>query len=142
MTVSAMPRPTGHPGYSETLPCLEESAEVARRLIRTALAAWHLEELTDTGILLVSELVGNAVKHTNSHLIRVIISRPSEQWVRIGVTDKSTVIPEMQKSNGDSLPTSGRGLLLIDAMTDRWGTDLYRWGKHVWAELKVEDADA
>jgi serine/threonine-protein kinase RsbW len=139
MTVSAMPRPTGHPGYSETLAGLEESAEAARKLVRTALAAWHLEQLTDTGVLLVTELVANAVKHTNSRLIRVVVSRPGDVWVRIGVTDKSRQMPEIREENGDNLPVGGRGLVLIDALTDRWGTDLHQWGKHVWGELKVED---
>jgi serine/threonine-protein kinase RsbW len=83
MIVSAKPHHNGHPGYSETLPGLEESAEAARKLVRTAMAAWNLEELTDSAILLVSELVANAVKHTNSRVIRVVISRPSERFVRI-----------------------------------------------------------
>lgn len=138
MKVSAQPRPTGHPGYSETLPCREESAEVARRLVRTALAAWHLEALTETGTLLVSELVANSVKHTNSRLIRVVIARPSDRFVRIGVVDKSRTMPEIRKSNGDDLSLGGRGLVLMDAMTERWGTDLYRWGKQVWGELHCE----
>ncbi|MDH6626606.1 serine/threonine-protein kinase RsbW [Streptomyces sp. LBL] len=118
---------------------MEESAESARKLVRTALAAWHLEELTDTGTLLVSELVANAVKHTNSRVIRVVISRPSERFVRIGVVDKARVLPEMTKP-GDDLLTSGRGLLLVDALAERWGTDLFRWGKQVWVELMCEPA--
>lgn len=139
MIVSAKPHPTGHPGYSETLPGLEESAEVARRLVRTALAVWHLDELTDPGTLLVTELVANAVKHTNTRYIRIIVSRPSQRFVRIGVVDKARVMPEMVKP-GDDLLTSGRGLLLVDALAERWGTDLYRWGKQVWAELRCEPA--
>ncbi|MFJ6703482.1 MULTISPECIES: ATP-binding protein [unclassified Streptomyces] len=139
MIVSAKPHPTGHPGYSETLPGLEESAEVARRLVRTALAVWHLEELSDPGILLVTELVANAVKHTNTRYVRVIVSRPSPRFVRIGVVDKARLMPEMAKP-GDDLLTSGRGLLLVDALAERWGTDLYRWGKQVWAELICEPA--
>uniref|UniRef100_A0AAU1IB35 ATP-binding protein n=1 Tax=Streptomyces sp. NBC_00180 TaxID=2903632 RepID=A0AAU1IB35_9ACTN len=134
MIVSTKPRPTGHPGYSETLPGLEESAEVARKLVRMALATWHLDELTDSGMLLVTELVANAVRHTNSRNIRVVISRPSERFVRIGVVDKALLMPEMTKPGDDPL-THGRGLLLIDALAERWGTDLYRWGKQVWAEL-------
>ncbi|MEU6179644.1 ATP-binding protein [Streptomyces coeruleorubidus] len=140
MIVSAKPHHTGHPGYSETLPGLEESAETARRLVRTALAAWGLDELTDTAILLVSELVANAVKHTNSRVIRVIVTRPSERFVRIGVVDKARVMPEFVKP-GDDLLTSGRGLLLVDALAERWGTDLYRWGKQVWAEVMSEPAE-
>jgi anti-sigma regulatory factor (Ser/Thr protein kinase) len=138
MIVSTQPCPTGHPGYSETVPGREESAEVARKLVKTALAAWHLEELTDAGTLLVTELVANAVKHTNSRLIRVVITRPSERFVRIAVADKSRTMPEMKTSNGDDLSTDGRGLVLIDALSDRWGTDLYRWGKRVWGELHCE----
>ncbi|GGV85685.1 hypothetical protein GCM10010294_65330 [Streptomyces griseoloalbus] len=137
--IVAKPHHTGRPGYSETLPGLEESAEAARKLVRTALAAWHLEELTDTAILLVSELVANAVKHTNSRVIRVVITRPSERFVRIGVVDRARVLPELAKPSDDLL-TSGRGLLLVDALAERWGTDLYRWGKQVWAELMNEPA--
>ncbi|MEU0411739.1 ATP-binding protein [Streptomyces griseorubiginosus] len=136
-----MSRPTGHPGYSETLPGLEESADVARQLVRVALAAWQLEDLTDTGVLLVTELVANAVKHTNSRHIRVVVSRPSEAWVRIGVSDRSRTMPEIRKSNGDSLPTGGRGLVLVDALADRWGTDLRWWGKHVWGELEIKELE-
>jgi anti-sigma regulatory factor (Ser/Thr protein kinase) len=139
MILPAKPQHTGHPGYSETLPGLEESAEVARKLVRTALAAWYLDDLTDTAILLVSELVANAVKHTNSRVIRVVITRPSERFVRIGVVDRARVLPELAKP-GDDLLTSGRGLLLVDALAERWGTDLYRWGKQVWVELMSEPA--
>jgi anti-sigma regulatory factor (Ser/Thr protein kinase) len=139
MIVSAKPHHTGHPGYSETLPGLEESAETARKLVRTALAVWHLEELTDTALLLVSELVANAVKHTNSRVIRVVITRPSERFVRIGVVDRARVLPKLAKPDDDLL-TSGRGLLLVDALAERWGTDLYRWGKQVWAEVFCESA--
>ncbi len=139
MIVSAKPHTTGCPGYSETLPGREESAEAARNLVRTALSAWHLEDLTDTALLLTSELVANAVKHTNSRVIRVVICQPSERCVRIGVVDKTRVLPDFTKP-GDDLTTSGRGLLLVDALAERWGTDLYRWGKQVWAELFCEPA--
>jgi serine/threonine-protein kinase RsbW len=118
---------------------MEESAEAARKLVKTALAAWHLDELTDSGALLVTELVANAVKHTNTRNIRVVVSRPSERFVRIGVVDKARAMPQMVKPSDDLL-TSGRGLLLIDALAERWGTDVYRWGKQVWAELHCESA--
>ncbi|EPJ34521.1 hypothetical protein STAFG_8424 [Streptomyces afghaniensis 772] len=93
-----------------------------------------MEELTDTAILLVSELVANAVKHTNSRVIRVVVTRPDERFVRIGVVDKARILPELAKPSDDLL-TNGRGLLLVDALAERWGTDLYRWGKQVWAEV-------
>ncbi len=134
MTVMARPHPTGRPGYSETLPALEESAGIARKLVRTALAAWHLEELADTSILVVSELVANAVKHTDSRVIRIVVSRPGERFVRIGVVDTARGLPEPAEP-GDGLLTNGRGLLLVDALAERWGADPHPWGKQVWAEL-------
>ncbi|MFD8965050.1 ATP-binding protein [Streptomyces sp. NPDC059568] len=137
MTVTAIPHPAGRPGYSETLPCEPRSAAVARRLVRTALGAWGHEGLADDGALIVTELVANATEHSGSRLIRVVISRSPEGFVRLGVVDRSRIIPVIRTdSNGDQ--TRGRGLLMVDALTDRWGTDLYRWGKQVWGELKCE----
>jgi len=133
MIVSAQSRPKGHPGYAETLPGLEESAGAARSLVRTVLVAWGMERLTDAGTLLVSELVANAVKHTDSHHIRVVVSRPGAAYVRIGVVDRSRSLPEVKRPNGDDLSAGGRGLVLIDGLADRWGTDLYRRGKRVWS---------
>ncbi|GAA2915086.1 ATP-binding protein [Streptomyces erythrogriseus] len=139
MTVMATPRPTGHPGYSETLPRVAESATVARRLVRTALAAWGLEDQMDDASLVITELVSNAVDHGRLPSIRVIVSRPTANRVRLGVVDRSKAVPMMRTdSNGDQL--RGRGLVLVDALTERWGTDLYGWGKQVWGELKCEPA--
>ncbi|MFC5958938.1 ATP-binding protein [Streptomyces pratens] len=137
MTVTATPRPTGHPGYSETLPRDPESAAVARRLVRTALATWGLEDRIDDAMVVITELVSNAVDHGRLASIRVIVSRPSEHRVRLGVVDRSKVVPAMRTdSNGDQV--RGRGLVLVDSLTGRWGTDPYRWGKQVWGELKCE----
>ncbi|MET9778492.1 ATP-binding protein [Streptomyces sp. NPDC006367] len=139
MTVMATPRPTGHPGYSETLPREPESAAAARRLVRTALAAWGLEEQTDDAMVVVTELVSNAVEHGRLSSIRVVVSRLTDNHVRIGVVDRSKSIPVLRTdSDGDQV--RGRGLLLVDALAERWGTDLHRWGKQVWAELKSEPA--
>ncbi|MFJ2174307.1 ATP-binding protein [Streptomyces sp. NPDC087851] len=135
MTVTATPRPTGHPGYSETLPREPESAAVARKLVSTALAAWGLEDLIDDATLVITELVSNAADHSRLDSIRVIISRPTENRIRLGVVDRSRVIPLMRTdSNGDQI--RGRGLVIVNSVTDRWGTDLYRWGKQVWGELR------
>ena len=134
MIVTVQSCPTESPGYSQALPGLEESAEVARQLVHKALEAWSLGHLSDSGVLLVTELVANAVKHTNTRSITVLVCRPSARFVRIGVIDQARVIPEMVKPGADLL-TSGRGLLLIDGLADRWGTDMYSWGKQVWAEL-------
>lgn len=141
MTVTAFARPTGHPGYSETLPCEPESAAVARRLVRTALASWNQEKLMEDGALIVTELVANAVRHSGNRLIRVVISLPTERRVRIAVVDRSRALPFLCHSDRDGLSTCGRGLELVDALADQWGTDLLQWGKRVWGELRCSNGD-
>ncbi|MYS33864.1 anti-sigma regulatory factor (Ser/Thr protein kinase) [Streptomyces sp. KhCrAH-43] len=127
-------RPTGPPGYSQTLPRRPESAAVARRLTEAALCCWGLGELADDGALIVSELVANAVRHARRESVRVLVERISQRKVRVAVTDFSRGLPvECQAGDGDE---SGRGLLLVAALASDWGTDTRRWGKVVWADLE------
>ncbi|MFC8789870.1 ATP-binding protein [Streptomyces cinereoruber] len=135
----AASHPTGHPAYSQTLPREPRSAAVARRLVRTALTVWGLEPLIEDATLVITELVSNAVDHGRLPSIRVIVSRPSANAIRLGVVDRSKTVPTL-RTVADEDQTRGRGLLLIDALTERWGTELYRWGKQVWAELGEEAA--
>ncbi|MFK0226506.1 ATP-binding protein [Streptomyces sp. NPDC090303] len=134
---SVASRETGHPAYSQSLPREARSAEVARRLVRTALTVWGLESLVEDATLVITELVANAVDHSRLPSIRVIVSRPSSHEVRVGVVDRSRTVPLLRTDvDGDRL--RGRGLVLVDALTEAWGTELYRWGKQVWAELRDE----
>jgi len=141
MTVTTA-RPTGAPGYSETLPSRPQSVATARRLVRTALATWRLEELSEGATLVVSELVTNAVQHSSSRSIRVTVSRAGPASVRVGVVDKSKGRPVLGAppsrswgSKADDDDESGRGLVLVEALAHSWGTDPLPWGKRVWAEL-------
>jgi anti-sigma regulatory factor (Ser/Thr protein kinase) len=126
-------RPTGHPGYSETLPRKSESAATARSLVRVALAVWGLDDLAEDGALIVSELVSNAVEHARRESIRVVIDRPGVACVRIGVVDFSKA-PPVRKASGPE-NEGGRGLVLVAAPVQDWGSEPLPWGKRVWAEL-------
>ncbi|MFF5694083.1 ATP-binding protein [Streptomyces albidoflavus] len=129
------PAPTGHPAYTETLPCTPESALAARRLIRQALGAWALDDLADDACLVAGEMVANACRHTRSPVIRVSVTRLDGTTVEIAVTDRSRVLPARKPAAPDAL--DGRGLLLVDAVAARWGADPQRWGKRVWAEVRA-----
>lgn len=134
MTVTAIPRATGCPGYTETFPSAPESVTAARRLVRTVLDAWDMNDLVDDGVLVISELVSNSVTHTRSRSVQVTVSRPGRDCVRIGVRDASGIWPRRRfAADGD---LHGRGLTLIDAVTTRWGTDRLSRGKRVWGELR------
>ncbi|WP_093849113.1 ATP-binding protein [Streptomyces pini] len=133
MTIAARPHAIGAPGYSETWPCEPESAGRARSLVRAAISAWGLEQLIDDGTLITSELVGNAVQHSDCRLLRVSVTLVKPGRVRIAVADKSTSPTKLLKPRDDD--TGGRGLLLVNELADGWGTDHRRWGKVVWAEV-------
>ncbi|SCK49975.1 Anti-sigma regulatory factor (Ser/Thr protein kinase) [Streptomyces sp. WMMB 714] len=126
-------RPAGHPGYSETFSRAPESVGIARRLVRTALATWRLEQLADSAELITSELVTNAVQHARSSAVRVVVSRPSVKSVHVAVVDKSRAEPVRCAAGEDD--EGGRGLALVELLADSWGTDPLPWGKRVWAEL-------
>lgn len=127
-------RPTGHPGYSETLPREPESAAAARRLTNAALSCWGLEELAEDAALIVTELVANAVQHTRGESIRVVVERTAVQTVRVAVADCSRARP-VRRAAGDG-DEYGRGLFLVAALAADWGTDERGRGKIVWAGLE------
>ncbi|WP_419183823.1 ATP-binding protein [Streptomyces albidus (ex Kaewkla and Franco 2022)] len=127
----------GDPTIDEVcLPNRPESASSARRLARIVLQShWGLSApLTDDAVLLVSELVGNAVRHTGAHVfgLRMMHRRG---WIRIEVRDPSRGLPCLLPVHG--LDTSGRGLFLVDTLSDRWGVDLLPRGKTTWFEMRV-----
>ena len=134
MIVTTTSRPTGHPGYSETLPREPESAGTARRLVRVACSAWGLEKLAGDGALIVTELVTNAVLHARRESIRVRVERTAPGTVRVAVADFSRARPVPCVPGDDE--EGGRGLALVGALAANWGTDERHWGKVVWAELE------
>ncbi|WP_329139397.1 ATP-binding protein [Streptomyces sp. NBC_01476] len=134
MAVRTIPNATGAPGYSVTMPCSIENAAPVRRFVREVAGAWGLDDLADDTALVVTELVANAAQHTKSPLMRVSITRPDPDLIRVAVTDRSRTFPTMQSSSVTD--ERGRGLALINALTERWGAETRPWGKQVWGELK------
>ncbi|WP_225834114.1 ATP-binding protein [Streptomyces sp. NK08204] len=121
-----------------------DPAEVgrARRWARSRLAGFGVaadEPLAETLILLVSELVTNAVVHTGRPaVLRLLLpGAPAESaasaTVRLEVADSSTRAPVPRCVGGDA--TGGRGLALVDCLADRWGWTPEGAGKSIWCEL-------
>lgn len=112
------------------------SARDARRLITRTLRDWRLDHLEDAAVLLVSEVVTNAVLHARSELA-VEISR-SGDVVRVSVADRSPATPLRRRSGLQA--STGRGLGLLSVMATDWGTGPAEdpWRKDVWFELPVD----
>lgn len=124
-----------------------DPAEVgrARRWARSRLAGSGMdadESLAETVILLVSELVTNAVVHTGCPaVLRLVLPAedPGEAPpgavppVRLEVADADCRAPVPRCSDEDE--TGGRGLALVDGLADRWGWTREGAGKRIWCEL-------
>ncbi|GHF61293.1 MULTISPECIES: ATP-binding protein [Streptomyces] len=129
----------GNPTEAEVpLPSRPESAATARRLVQVVvLRHWGLSpKLTEDAVLLVSELVGNAVRHTGARVFGLRMRR-RRGWIRVEVRDPSRGLPCLLPVR--DLDISGRGLFLVDKLADRWGVDLLPRGKTTWFEMRVVD---
>ena len=117
------------------LPADASAAPRARAFVAQQLSDKGLGALADDARLVVSELVGNAVLHARSAVgVRVLVVDGSR--VRLEVADSSPVAPTFALM--DTLARSGRGLVLVDAVSSRWGVDNDpSGGKTVWAELST-----
>lgn len=111
---------------------VEQLAE-ARELGRRTLAEWGVPHLSDSVTLLVTEMVANALLHTDGGA-RLELRR-HDGVVRVMVTDTVSRVPRPRPM--DQGATDGRGLLVVGALALEWGVEPSGEGKTVWADLKV-----
>ncbi|MCC9311285.1 ATP-binding protein [Kitasatospora sp. RB6PN24] len=121
------------------MPCRLETVRDARRLVDGTLRDWGLRELTDSVRLLVSELVTNAVRHTGCTRIVVRLTRDG-RTVQVSVQDFSCALPVLIQAGLNE--ERGRGMALVDRVSDRWGVDLKPFGKVVWAQVTARTRPA
>ncbi|WDZ82535.1 ATP-binding protein [Micromonospora cathayae] len=103
----------------------------ARELARDACGRWNLPELVGPSSLVLSELVGNVVRHAGTPMqVTLTLRRP---YLHVAVTDGSRAVARPGNPRADA--EGGRGLLLVRDLTQRWGTSPVGNGKVVWAML-------
>ncbi|WP_407700384.1 ATP-binding SpoIIE family protein phosphatase [Streptomyces beihaiensis] len=102
----------------------------ARRLARSALARWDLEDLTDSVELLVSEVVTNAVRYASRPVTLRLLRT---DVLRCEVGDDVPQLPRLRQARATD--EGGRGLYLVNRLTRRWGATRLSAGKVVWFEL-------
>ncbi|GGV60290.1 MULTISPECIES: SpoIIE family protein phosphatase [Streptomyces] len=144
-------RPHGEDGGTQaraTFPGGPLAPGNARGLTRTALAGWRERGLTvpdrlaDEVVVVVSELVTNAVVHAGTDVDLVCRLEPDSGSCVVEVSDRHpSRAPARHTGDTDGdVPEYGRGLRLVTALADEWGVTYRTGAKTVWARLPVHRA--
>lgn len=120
------------------LPYGAQSARDARRMVTTALEGWGRTDLNEVAALLVSELVANVVLHAGTGADLYI--RRVGEGVRVEVHDRSPRLPDRKRYSASA--ATGRGILLVEALSSAWGAEPTATGKAVWFELDAQGTGA
>jgi hypothetical protein len=130
MTESACVR-CGSAGYDVELDVTEGYPSLAsiRCLVRSSLVMWRYRGRHDDAVLVISELVSNALSHGSGNPVLRLSGTP---WrLRVEVTDDSPTPPAIRTAGADG----GWGLRMLEEMSLGWGTSPRGIGKVVWCML-------
>ncbi|MGW7133992.1 SpoIIE family protein phosphatase [Streptomyces bobili] len=115
-----------------------EALTQARHMIRAAVRTWGAQERSDDVELVADELVTNALMHTEgAAIVTLRLLTGGGRRLRVEVEDSSSALPRRREA-GDS-GVSGRGLLLVELLSDVWGVEARGGGKCVWCEFGVPE---
>jgi anti-sigma regulatory factor (Ser/Thr protein kinase) len=123
---------------SVMLPAALSSVGTGRRFVQRLLTQWHLDDLADVAVLLASEALTNAVVHAATS-VRLEVRRDEELVVQVTDYNAAPVLSPVSAlglrslmENPDLDAESGRGLMLIASLAERWGVTPLDAGKTVW----------
>ena len=141
--VGTTPEADGLPDDDDTLsldlPPQRRSVGVGRHwVVRVAVAAGVTGMANQVVELLTSELLANAVLHgSGADPIRVELAC-TDTVVRVAVTDSVPQRPVVL--NPEPIAPAGRGMAIVEAMSNRWGVDPRpAGGKTVWFEIDLDE---
>ncbi|HUR75299.1 MAG TPA: ATP-binding protein [Sporichthya sp.] len=115
------------------LPADTTAPRAAREFLAEACCGSHVSAVVEEAQLLVSELVTNAVRY-GAPPIELQVRCAGDNCLRVRVRDSEPGTPEPRTPDPDA--ESGRGLLLVDLVSDAWGSEYDEDGKAIWFTLK------
>jgi anti-sigma regulatory factor (Ser/Thr protein kinase) len=113
------------------------AVRAARDLAAQACRTWQLPELQDDAVLIMSELVANAVDHAATDFVVTIFRRGDRLHLAVRDGDPRYPFMDVAADTTPSAPVAvrGRGLRLVHTIATAWGAIPARGGKVVWATL-------
>jgi anti-sigma regulatory factor (Ser/Thr protein kinase) len=128
------------PGFAEwTFPAEPGAVRAARSVVRQALEQWGLTAVSDVTVLLVSELVTNALRYASGPIgVRMGFRRDVDGDAPVLLVEVSDPVDEPPRERRAAPEDEGgRGLQLVARASLRWGTRRGTAGKSVWFELAL-----
>jgi anti-sigma regulatory factor (Ser/Thr protein kinase) len=104
----------------------------ARNAVRRFCEDHGFDEHCEAAVLLTSEVVTNAIRHTAE--ILTVVVRCEGDTLTVAVRDGST--GELHVDDRGLLGESGRGLMILGALSEEWGVRQHPRGKSVWFRLE------
>lgn len=118
------------------IPSVNEAGVLARSMVGDACTDWGIEPLSAASKLVATELVTNVVDHARTSSGLTLTLTPL--GLRISVRDWAPASAAQLAKLGDT-EGPGRGLLLVDGLSSRWGVIPYDDGKTVWSLLVLTE---
>ncbi|MCS7481339.1 ATP-binding protein [Umezawaea endophytica] len=136
LALDAIGAPRTRRRHEVQLPFSSATPRLARGFVRDTCERWGVPEILDQAVLVVSELVENAVQHTGSAPSLRLELRPGQ--FAVAVHDEDPTMPKLRPLTPDQ--PGGRGLPLVQAVSKAWGASPSpRGGKVIWAVLPLTD---
>ena len=108
-----------------------EQVVAARQFASRVVADAGLSHAIHDVALATGELAANAAEHAASGFEVVVLL--DDDCIRIEVSDRSGDLPV--RPDVDEYAERGRGIALVELVSDRWGVDVTSDGKRIWAEI-------
>jgi anti-anti-sigma regulatory factor len=115
------------------------SAGVARRFVAATCELWRCEDVSEDAVAIVSELIGNVVRHARTDAdLRLELRR---RLLTVAVSDGDPVFPVRRPPSATR--ESGLGLGIVTHLATSWGAgQTSTGGKVVWATIRLRSPDA
>ena len=118
------------------VPMSTTSPAAARAFVRASGCPAHNLKVLDDALLLITELIANSIRHGGEPIVLTI--ECDEHSLIVRVRDGSTALPQPRVATHSQ--ENGRGLTLVDLLSDAWGVEPVRddhgVGKAVWFRLR------
>ncbi|MER6476638.1 ATP-binding protein [Streptomyces filamentosus] len=130
--------------YAVELQALPSRIGGIRRIVSAHLRHWHLDDLVDPVQLGVTELLSNVHRHAQPDKECTVELELLLDRLTVSVRDNDPRMPvasgaaleDLWDERPEALATSGRGLAIVDALSDSWGVrPRGASGKVVWFVL-------